>query len=139
MPRPKVFPDVPDVVRRRMARIKSHGTKPEMIVRRAVHALGFRYRLHRRDLPGCPDLVFSRRRKVIFVHGCFWHRHTCSLARRVPITRQEYWGPKLKRNVERDQAALKGLAEMGWESLTVWECETTDLARLSKRLTAFLS
>lgn len=138
VPRPKVFPGVPDVVRRRMARIRSHGTKPEMIVRRAVHALGFRFRLHRRDLPGCPDLVFPARRKVIFVHGCFWHRHTCSIARRVPVTRQEYWGPKLERNVERDEAALTALAELGWEPLTIWECEIADPSALSERLKRFL-
>lgn len=121
-----------------MARIKSQGTKPEMVVRRTVHALGFRYRLHRRDLPGCPDLVFSNRRKVIFVHGCFWHRHTCSIARRVPVTRQDYWGPKLKKNVERDAAAKQALAELGWEQLTIWECETRDISDLSERLRRFL-
>lgn len=121
-----------------MAQIKSHSTKPEMVVRRTAHALGYRYRLHRRDLPGCPDLVFPSRRRVIFVHGCFWHRHTCSIARRVPVTRQEYWGPKLKRNVERDEAAKKALTELGWESLTIWECEISDLSELSERLRGFL-
>jgi len=136
--RPNMFPDVPEVVRRRMAHIRSSGSRPELAVRSTLHALGYRFRLHRRDLPGCPDLVLASRRKVIFVHGCFWHRHTCPLARKVPATRQEYWGPKLKRNVERDKAALESLAEMGWEALIVWECETRHLSTMTDQLMLFL-
>lgn len=134
----RAFPDVPPVVRRRMARIRSRGTKPEMIIRRNLHALGYRFRLHRKDLPGSPDIVFPGRRKVIFVHGCFWHRHTCALARQVPRTRLEYWGPKLSRNVERDKTATAALSAAGWNVLTIWECELRDLDTTLGRLQDFL-
>lgn len=139
MARPAVFPSVPAVVRQRMAQIRSTNTRPEMVVRRMLHALGYRYRLHRRDLPGTPDLVFSGRRKIIFVHGCFWHRHTCQVARRVPITRQEYWRPKLQRNVERHEASVEALERAGWKVLTVWECETKDPALMLRILVEFLT
>lgn len=138
MKRPATFPDVPQVVRQRMARIRSSGTRPEMVVRKAAHALGYRFRLNRRDLPGSPDLVFPSRRKVVFVHGCFWHRHSCKTARRVPVTRQEYWAPKLRRNVERDHIAQVALCDLGWDALTIWECETGDAVALNARLTEFL-
>lgn len=138
MPRTTTFPDVPPVVRQRMARIKSRGTRPELTVRRLAHALGYRFRLHRRDLPGSPDLVFPSKRKVVFVHGCFWHRHSCKTARAVPKTRQEYWAPKLQRNVERDRIATAALAELGWGTLTIWECETGDALGMAERLKRFL-
>ena len=121
-----------------MAQIRSSGTRPEIAVRQTLHSRGYRYRLHRTDLPGKPDIVFPGRRKVVFVHGCFWHRHSCPLARRIPNTRQDYWIPKFKRTVERDQAAVAALADMGWEVLVVWECETKDLESLSERLAEFL-
>jgi len=132
------FPNVPDVVRRRMASIRSRDTKPELIVRRLAHACGYRFRLHRRDLPGSPDLVFPRHRKVIFVHGCFWHRHACPLGTKKPKTRLEYWLPKLNRNVSRDAGNLKSLKELAWRSLVVWECETKKPERLARRIASFL-
>ena len=138
MGRSHAFADVSAVVRRRMAKIGSTGTRPEMLVRRTLHGLGYRFRLHRRDLPGSPDLVFPARRKVIFVHGCFWHRHACTLARKVPRTRQEYWGPKLSRNVERDRIAVSSLEELGWGTLTIWECELADMVSTTARLKRFL-
>jgi DNA mismatch endonuclease (patch repair protein) len=106
-----------------MRRIRSTDTKPEFLLRRLVYGLGFRYRLHRKDLPGNPDLVFVGRRKVIFVHGCFWHQHDICVDGRVPRSKTEYWLPKLKRNVDRDAAALIKLGQMGWEALVIWECE----------------
>ena len=133
------FSDVADVVRQRMRRVRKVDTKPEMIVRRLVHGLGYRYRLHRRDLPGSPDLVFPSRRKVIFVHGCFWHQHEgCKLAN-LPRSRTDYWLPKLRRNQERDQASCEQLKADGWKVLVVWECETEDRERLAERVTSFLS
>ena len=106
-----------------MARVKSGNTGPEVVVRRLVHRLGYRFRLHRRDLPGTPDLVLPRHRAVVFVHGCFWHQHHCRRGRRQPSSNQAYWGPKLARNVERDASARSALARMGWRVLTIWECE----------------
>ncbi|QQN74704.1 very short patch repair endonuclease [Croceicoccus sp. YJ47] len=121
-----------------MRRIRSKDTKPELIVRRMLHGLGYRYRLHRRDLPGKPDLVFGPRRKVIFVHGCFWHQHAECREGRTPGSNTGYWAPKLARNVERDEAARIALDGMGWSSATVWECEIADLDALAARLRAFL-
>lgn len=122
-----------------MRRIKAGNTGPEMIVRQMAHRLGGRFRLHRRDLPGRPDLAFIGRRKAIFVHGCFWHRHdACKAGHRTPRSRQEYWLPKLRRNVERDADARRELEALGWTVLTIWECETKDRAALERRLRAFL-
>ncbi len=123
-----------------MAAIRSAGMKPEMIVRRLVHALGFRYRLHARDLPGKPDLVFRPRRKIIFVHGCFWHLHPkkVCLDSRMPKSNRSYWLPKLRRNVDRDTRQLSELRRLGWKCLVVWECETKDLVKLGRRLEHFL-
>jgi DNA mismatch endonuclease (patch repair protein) len=123
-----------------MAAIKSKDMKPELIVRSIVHALGYRYRLHRKDLPGKPDLVFGPRRKVIFVHGCFWHMHpkaTC-LDARAPKSNTGYWSAKLARNVERDAAHMVALKVMGWRVLVIWECETRNAAMVAKRVRAFL-
>ena len=114
-----------------MRRIKSKGMKPEMVVRRLVHGLGYRYRLHRKDLPGKPDLVFGPRRSVIFVHGCFWHQHEACKDGRLPASNEDYWLPKLARNVERDKEKALALQEAGWRVLAVWECEARDPARLS--------
>lgn len=132
------FEDVPDIVRRRMARIRKVDTGPELAVRRLTHWLGYRFRLHRGDLPGTPDLVFPSKRKVIFVHGCFWHQHGCRLGGRPPRTRTSYWLPKLARNVARDQAGRAALTELGWASLVIWECETADPAVLAEQLRTFL-
>lgn len=120
-----------------MRRIKSKDMKPEMIVRQIVHSMGYRYRLHRRDLPGKPDLVFGPKRKVIFVHGCFWHQHTCRDGR-IPETRRDYWEPKLLRNVQRDLEAMRKLEEADWNVLVIWECDTKDIERVSKSLQIFL-
>ncbi|NKM27884.1 very short patch repair endonuclease [Rhizobium laguerreae] len=127
---------------RNMARIKSKDTGPELTVRRLVHSLGYRYRLHVRGLPGTPDLVFRSRKKVIFVHGCYWHAHlrydpSCKRARPAKSNR-EYWGPKLERNVARDQANLSRLADDGWDVLVLWECELKDAANAALRITQFL-
>ncbi|MXZ29021.1 MAG: DNA mismatch endonuclease Vsr [Gammaproteobacteria bacterium] len=121
-----------------MRAVKSCDTKPELIVRRITHSLGFRYRLHRKNLPGKPDLVFPSRSKVIFVHGCFWHQHTCPRGARSPKTNRDYWLPKLQKNKERDARNQKRLREMGWQVITIWECELADRDVLGKRIRAFL-
>lgn len=125
-----------------MRQIKSKGMKPEMAVRQLAHRLGYRFRLHRKDLPGNPDLVFPGRRKVIFVHGCFWHQHTDPDCRdgRAPRSNNDYWGPKLRRNVERDKIAEMALRAQGWDVLTLWECEICRKGEgLADRLHHFLS
>lgn len=121
-----------------MARVKSKNTRPELLVRKLAHGAGYRYRLHVRALPGSPDLVFGPRRKTIFVHGCFWHGHACRLGDRPPKSRQEFWGPKIARNVERDAESLSRLSALGWESLVIWECELADLDAVGARITGFL-
>ncbi len=121
-----------------MARIRSKDTQPELLVRRIVFALGHRYRLHVRDLPGRPDLVFRKRRKVIFIHGCFWHLHeTCGQAR-IPKSRREFWVPKLEGNRRRDEIHRRKLIEEGWKVLTIWECQVKDAGKLGKRIAKFL-
>ena len=121
-----------------MARIRSKNMKPEMVVRSAAHRLGYRFRLHRQDLPGKPDLVFPSRRAVIFVHGCFWHLHRGCREGRIPDSRQDYWRPKLTGNVKRDKQNRKKLVEMGWRVLTIWECEIADANWLNKCLNGYL-
>ncbi|MEO1242496.1 MAG: DNA mismatch endonuclease Vsr [Pseudomonadota bacterium] len=111
-----------------MRRITSKNTSPEIIVRKLVHSIGYRFRLHKKDLPGKPDLVLAKYRIAIFVHGCFWHQHgdkTCKIAR-IPKSRPEYWIPKLARNVERDEIHREALIALGWQPHVVWECETQD-------------
>jgi DNA mismatch endonuclease, patch repair protein len=121
-----------------MARVRSKDTKPELFLRSLVFALGYRYRLHSRRLPGCPDLVFTSRRSVIFVHGCFWHRHSkCALAR-MPKSRKEFWESKLTANRLRDRRNVRLLAKEGWRVLTVWECELGDPDELRERVRRFL-
>lgn len=122
----------------RMRRIGSRNTKPEISVRRMLHALGFRFRLHRRDLPGTPDIVLPGRRKIIFVHGCFWHQHDGCRLKRQPKSRPDYWLPKLQRNVARDRETRQKLEESGWVCLIVWECELKEREALSARLRSFL-
>jgi len=121
-----------------MAKVRSKDTKPEMIVRRLIYSLGFRYRLHRKDLPGKPDLVFFHRKKVIFVHGCFWHRHNCKAGRKEPKSNQEYWIPKLERNLLRDKENREVLVKMGWRVLVLWECELKNKEDLTKMVKLFL-
>ena len=117
-----------------MARIRSKGTQPELVVRRALHSMGFRFRLHRRDLPGKPDIVLPKHRLVIFVHGCFWHQHPgCKLASS-PKTRGDYWTPKLASNVARDERHARELEAAGWQVETIWECDTRDAGRLRERI-----
>lgn len=123
-----------------MRRVRSSDTRPEIVVRRIAHRLGYRFRLHRKDLPGTPDLVFPSRRKIIFVHGCFWHQHpdpNCKGARK-PKSNQEYWLPKLQRNVERDRQARSALENAGWSVLEIWECETRRPTELKGKITSFL-
>jgi DNA mismatch endonuclease (patch repair protein) len=121
-----------------MRRIPSKGTNPEMFVRRFVHAQGFRYRLHVSGLPGKPDLVFPKLRKVIFVHGCFWHLHKSCSEGRIPESRRDYWEPKLIKNVERDRKHLASLRKLGWRALVIWECEIKNSERTEERIISFL-
>ena len=124
-----------------MRRIKSKGTKPEMAVRRLAHGMGYRFRLHRHGLPGRPDLVFPSRRKVIFVHGCFWHGHddpACAAGRRKPKSNLDYWLPKLARNKARDAGNAAALAALGWSVMTVWECQLKRREWLTDALRDFL-
>jgi DNA mismatch endonuclease, patch repair protein len=119
---------------------KRAGTRPELVVRRMLHRLGYRFRIHVRELPGRPDIVLTARRKLIQVHGCFWHQHpaaACPL-RSSPKSNTSYWRVKLARNVERDAEQASKLVAMGWEVLTVWECECRDQAKLTAQVTAFL-
>jgi len=122
-----------------MRRVKSTNTQPEMRVRRLVHGMGFRYRLHVKDLPGKPDLVFRRRRAVIFVHGCFWHGHHCPRGARIPKNNREYWQAKIACNIDRDARNQAKLAAEDWRVLVLWECQLKDEAALKSRLQAFLS
>ena len=129
----------PDEARSRTMRaVKGQNTKPEMKVRRITHAMGYRYRLHRKDLPGKPDLVFPGRRKIIFVHGCFWHGHDCPRGARTPKTNREYWQAKIARNVERDTQHLSALKETGWQVMPLWECELKDNSVIEEKIRRFL-
>ncbi len=128
----------PEVRSRIMSQVKSKGMKPEMKVRRLLHGLGYRYRLHRSDLPGRPDLVFPSRRKVVFVNGCFWHYHRGCVHVRVPASNQDYWVAKLERNRDRDERNLELLEAGGWSVMTAWECELRDMETATERLVEFL-
>jgi DNA mismatch endonuclease (patch repair protein) len=124
----------PEERSRMMGKIKGRNTKPEMVVRSLCHTMGLRFRLHRKDLPGSPDLVFPKYRLCLFVHGCFWHRHPGCKYAYTPKTRLDFWLPKLQRNVERDREKEEALRDLGWRVEVVWECETKDLARLQDML-----
>lgn len=128
----------PEKRSRMMAGIKGKNTKPELVVRKLVHGMGLRYRLHRKDLPGSPDIVFSRMKKVIFVHGCFWHRHLGCKFAYTPKSNTLFWEDKLEGNVRRDALTLKALDALGWQVLIVWECEVSDLFALTRKVTLFL-
>ena len=121
-----------------MSRIRGRDTKPEMIVRGVAHGLGFRFRLHRKDLPGSPDLVFPRHRAVIMVHGCFWHRHPGCAHASTPQTRVRFWEDKFEGNVVRDRRNEKALQELGWRVMVIWECETKDRGAVASRIQSFL-
>ena len=121
-----------------MSRIGSKNTAPEMVVRRLLHAMGYRFRLHRKDLPGTPDIVLPKLRKAIFVHGCFWHAHGCRIGQ-PPKSRPEFWEPKLARNKARDAEKSAALRAADWDVLTIWQCEIKDVAALESRLDAFLA
>lgn len=120
-----------------MSRIRRANTRPELTIRRLLHSLGYRYRIHLATVPGRPDVAFPRRHKVIQVHGCFWHAHGCSLAR-VPKSRTEFWQAKFARNKERDARLARAAEQAGWQILTVWECDLDDLDHLTRRLMDFL-
>jgi DNA mismatch endonuclease Vsr len=135
------FADAPDARRRNMSAVRAKDTAPEMVLRRLLHAMGYRYRLHSRHLPGKPDIVLPGRRMVIDVRGCFWHRHPDTGCRNavLPRTRADWWAAKLRRNIERDRANVEALEVAGWGVLVVWECEVrSDLAGLIEKLRDFL-
>lgn len=121
-----------------MSRVKSEDTKPEMLVRKLVFALGYRYRIHDKRLPGKPDLIFANRKKIIFVNGCFFHRHDGCVLARIPKTRMDFWIPKLEGNKLRDRKILASLAQEGWSVLVVWECELKNVPEIRIRLRSFL-
>jgi DNA mismatch endonuclease (patch repair protein) len=121
----------------RMGRVKNADTKPEMAVRRLIYAMGYRYRLHAPDLPGRPDIVFRGRRKVIFVHGCFWHQHGCAQYR-MPKTNTAFWLPKLEKNKARDRKVHQDIRKLGWKALVIWECQVKRASRLKQRIKRFL-
>ena len=129
----------PEQRSRNMAAIRNRDTKPEMLVRSLVHGMGFRYRLHRRDLPGHPDLVFPSRRKIVFVHGCFWHLHRCRWGSVKPASNAGFWAAKREQNRTRDRRNLRALRSAGWSVAVVWECETRDREALAERLRRFLA
>jgi DNA mismatch endonuclease (patch repair protein) len=121
-----------------MQAVKSKHTAPELFVRSLLHARGYRYRLHRKDLPGCPDIVFPGRRKVIFIHGCFWHGHPCRRGARIPVQNRAYWSAKIGRNKQRDQAAQTSLKQQGWQVLVIWECELKNVGATMRTARRFL-
>jgi DNA mismatch endonuclease, patch repair protein len=128
----------PEYRSRLMSRVRSKDTRPELVVRKLVYSMGFRYRLHRADLPGRPDLVFASRRRIIFVNGCFWHRHEGCKRASFPKSRTEFWKNKFEANVARDRRVNRELCDDGWNVLTIWECETFKPLELSGKLQAFL-
>jgi DNA mismatch endonuclease Vsr len=134
------FDDVPPARRRNLASVAGKDTAPELRVRRLLHRMGFRFRLHRRDLPGTPDIVLAGRRAIVEVRGCFWHRHPDPACRNavLPRVRADWWAAKLARNVERDAFNLAALRDAGWSVLVLWECEVKDEAALAARLRSFL-
>jgi len=120
-----------------MRAVRGKDTAPELLIRSTLHRLGYRFRLHRRDLPGTPDIVLPARKSVLFVHGCFWHGHECPRGS-LPSSHVDFWQSKIAKNQERDDRAQKQLRKEGWKVLTVWECETKNKSRLAKRLLRFL-
>jgi DNA mismatch endonuclease (patch repair protein) len=121
-----------------MSHNKSKGTSPELFIRKIISSLKFRYGSHRKDLPGCPDIVFPKRKKVIFINGCFWHRHTCKKGRSMPITRKQFWQKKFKGTIERDKHNYRALKKLGWKVLVIWECQTKRPEKIIDKMTSFL-
>ncbi len=121
-----------------MRRVKSKDSKAELTIRSLLHRMGYRFRLHRSDLPGKPDIVLPRHRKVIFVHGCFWHGHTCTRGKRVPKTNTDYWLQKIDGNRKRDAGVKQELEQLGWTVLVVWECELNEMDTLKEKLLSIL-
>lgn len=134
------MPDVltPEQRSRNMQANKGRDTGPELVVRRVLHSLGYRFRLCRQDLPGRPDIILPRLRVAVFVHGCFWHRHTCRFGAVEPATRPEFWRAKFAANVARDRRVCRALRREGWRVIVVWECQTRDKVKLASRLLRFL-
>lgn len=130
--------ETPILRSRIMRAVKSSDTTPELLVRRVVHRMGYRFRLHRNDLPGKPDLVFPGKRRVIFVHGCFWHGHSCARGARVPKKNRDYWRKKIERNCGRDGRTIAALKNLGWKATVLWECQLRHEKNLQKRLQNFL-
>lgn len=120
-----------------MSSVGSKNTGPELVVRKLLHGLGYRYRLHKRELPGSPDIVFQKRKKVIFIHGCFWHGHECRYGR-LPKSKSDYWEPKIAKNRERDEMNVRRLEQLGWGALVIWQCQLKDIDAARKRLIQFL-
>ena len=130
--------ETPENRSRIMRAVKGRDTSLEMTIRRLIYSMGYRYRLHRKDLPGTPDLVFSSRRSVLFLNGCFWHGHDCKRGARVPKTNVDYWRNKIARNISRDMQNQAALQAQGWRVLVIWECQIKDESALKRRLLAFL-
>ncbi|NUN96093.1 MAG: DNA mismatch endonuclease Vsr [Candidatus Omnitrophica bacterium] len=137
-PSARFDPLTPEQRRLTMSRVRSKDTRPEMVVRRLIHRMGFRFRLHRRDLPGNPDIVLSRFRCIVMVHGCFWHHHRCKHGRKIPRSNQLYWLPKIEKTVQRDKRNRRDLQRLGWSILTVWECQLKNKEFVRKRIERFL-
>jgi DNA mismatch endonuclease, patch repair protein len=132
------WPDVPETRRRTMSAIRAKNTMPEVAVRSLLHKMGYRFKLHTSSLPGHPDIAFKQRRKVVFVHGCFWHYHRECSSSRIPRTRSEFWAEKLQNNRDRDERTIAKLRSLGWEAVVVWECELKDPHTLKRVLQEFL-
>ncbi len=122
----------------RMRRVRSRDTKPELELRRLVWTLGYRYRKYRRDVIGQPDIAFIGRKRAIFLHGCFWHRHDCAYGRRTPKSRKAFWNAKFEKNVERDVRVMREIKMAGWRALVIWECELRDRPKVARRIRKFL-
>jgi DNA mismatch endonuclease, patch repair protein len=121
-----------------MSHNKSKGTSPELFIRKLISSQRYRYSSHRKDLPGCPDIVFPKRKKVIFINGCFWHRHTCKKGRSMPATRKKFWHQKFKRTIERDKRNKNELKKLGWKILIIWECQIKKPAKITDKIISFL-
>jgi len=122
-----------------MSHNKSKGTSPELFIRKLISSQRYHYNSHRKDLPGCPDIVFPKRKKVIFINGCYWHRHTCKKGRSMPATRKKFWQQKFKRTIERDKYNYKALKKLGWKILVIWECQIRKPEKLIDKISDFLT